>query len=295
MKTITIFTPVYNRGKLIRRLYDSLKKQTCFDFEWIVINDGSTDNTSLVLTEISKNNNQFPFYYYTVVNGGKHRAINKGVEKAHGKLFFIVDSDDYLTEDAVETILHYYGQIKDNKAFGGVAGLKQSQVGPEPFCCAEEIFDGTSIERRKLGACRENAEVLYTDLLRKFPFPEFEGEKFISEGTVWTKIASLGYKLRWFNKPIYNFEYQPDGLTNNLRNLYKNNPRGYLYYVEQENRLLSRCWMQRMSQFGLCIKTVQGAKISNIEMAHLLKINMIELYVAPIIHSLKKFIYKFKN
>lgn len=292
--TITVFTPTYNRGDTIINLYKSLLKQTCQDFEWVIVNDGSTDDTISVLENISKHS-PFPVSFYTVKNGGKHRAINLGVKIAKGRLFFIVDSDDTLTEDAIETIIYYYNQIKDDKQYAGVVGLKQSQKGVAPFCNQLTIFNGTAIDRRRLGPIGENAEVVITELLKQFPFPEFPEENFISEAVVWTKIASAGYKFRWFNKPIYNFEYQSDGLTLNLRNLYKRNPKGYLYFVEQENRLLHRSWLQRMSQFGLCIKTVKDSNISKAQVRNLLNINWIEYIICPIIHSIKCNLYSYKS
>lgn len=99
---MTVFTPAYNRAHTLPRLYESLKNQTADGFEWIVINDGSTDGTEELLEKWSGEDNRFDFSYLTVENGGKPRAINRGVTMARGKYFFLVDSDDYLTPDAVE-------------------------------------------------------------------------------------------------------------------------------------------------------------------------------------------------
>ena len=101
---ITVFTPTYNRGYIIENLYHSLQKQTFQDFEWIVIDDGSTDDTASQFEKYKLEENFFPIIYERVENGGKHRAINLGMKKARGDLFFIVDSDDYLTETALEKI-----------------------------------------------------------------------------------------------------------------------------------------------------------------------------------------------
>ena len=105
---ITVFTPTYNRSYIIERLYHSLKRQTFRDFEWIVIDDGSTDDTELRFTQIQNDSNDFPIHYIKTANGGKHRAINKGVTRASGELFYIVDSDDFLPDDALEIILVIY-------------------------------------------------------------------------------------------------------------------------------------------------------------------------------------------
>ena len=101
---ITVFTPTYNRGYTIERLYRSLQRQVFDDFEWIVIDDGSNDNTEALFQTFLRTKNQFPITYKKVSNGGKHRAINLGVQMAQGELFFIVDSDDYLTDRALEEI-----------------------------------------------------------------------------------------------------------------------------------------------------------------------------------------------
>ena len=104
---ITVFTPTYNRAYIIENLYKSLQRQTFKDFEWLVIDDGSTDNTEELFASWT-NEISFPVRYIKQQNGGKHRAINRGVKEANGELFFIVDCDDYLREDAVETILEQH-------------------------------------------------------------------------------------------------------------------------------------------------------------------------------------------
>ena len=123
---ITVFTPTYNRGYIIENLYHSLQQQTFKNFEWIVVDDGSTDNTEEKIRCFQKENNFFPIRYLKTENGGKHRAINKGVSLANGSLFFIVDSDDYLTKTALEKIDIMEGTIpKDLKVnFAGVCGQR---------------------------------------------------------------------------------------------------------------------------------------------------------------------------
>ena len=101
---ITVFTPAYNRGYIIEKLYRSLQNQTFRNFEWLIIDDGSSDNTSEKIQSFIQDNNDFPIIFEKVENGGKHRAINLGVQKARGELFFIVDSDDYLTNTSLEIV-----------------------------------------------------------------------------------------------------------------------------------------------------------------------------------------------
>ena len=103
---ITVFTPTYNRAYIIPKLYESLKRQTVKDFEWLVVDDGSTDNTSELLAEWTKEND-FPVRYIWQPNGGKPRAITKALAEAKGEWFFIVDSDDFISDDAIETIIRY--------------------------------------------------------------------------------------------------------------------------------------------------------------------------------------------
>jgi glycosyltransferase involved in cell wall biosynthesis len=189
-----------------------LKEQTCKDFEWLIVDDGSTDNTEE--TVLSWGESCFAIRYIKQPNGGKHRAVNHGVMEAKGELFFIVDSDDILTPNSIERILHHYDAIKDDKSFGGLCGLKAYYNG-EKVGDGEDfvILDCNSIDFRfKYKMKGDMSEVIRTDVMREFPFPEFEGERFCSEFILFNRIATK-YKLRYFYEKIYLCEYLEDGLT----------------------------------------------------------------------------------
>ncbi len=234
---VTVFTPTFNRGYIIKSLYESLKRQTLKDFEWVVIDDGSTDNTEELFRIFKDEHNTFDISYEKVTNGGKHRAINRGVKKARGKLFFIVDSDDYLTDDAIEKIIKLEATIPNEKkdTFAGVCeckGYSKDKIIGKTYL-GEGYLDITMLEREKHGIYGDKAEVFYTEILKKYPFPEFEGEKFLTECVVWDKIAYDGYKLRFDNDVIYICDYLPDGLTAHYEELYDKNPEGYGLYIYQ--------------------------------------------------------------
>lgn len=229
---LTIFTPTFNRAHLLSRLFDSLVNQTDKDFEWIIVDDGSTDNTKAVIDDIIRRNNNFPIIYEYQENGGKHRAVNRGLNLAKGKLFYIVDSDDILPNDAVAAIKEIESQLPDKGKWAGVAGLKgyiSSNKAIGRSFVNREFVDATSIERDKYHIDGDKAEVVYTDVFRQFKFPEFENEKFLTENAVWYAIADAGYKFRWFNQIIYLGDYLDGGLTNNYEKLRSENPHGYLY------------------------------------------------------------------
>lgn len=229
---ITIFTATYNRGYKISDLYESLLVQTYQDFEWIIVDDGSTDDTNKIVSEFIKQNKLNLQYYYKE-NEGKHVAINYGVQRAKGKWFFMVDSDDALVPTALQTILYYSNQIEDKHDFAGVAGLKANRngdvwgmdsirniVGTDVDLFGKEYTDATPIKYRyQLKIKGDKAEVVKTDVLRNYQFPSFPGEKFMPERFLWYSLSQDNYQFRWFNKVIYIAEYLEDGLTKNGRNL----------------------------------------------------------------------------
>lgn len=222
---LTIFTPVYNRSYILGKLYESLLDQTSKEFEWVIVDDGSTDEVaSLVEGWIDEGNIDIRFFRQE--NGGKHRAINRGVAEARGELFFIVDSDDHLTPDAVEWVNSKGEEIINNSAFAGLSGLRihpdGSKVGGEQHF---NQIDADAIEIRvQYGIIGDLAEIYKTEVLRRFPFPDIPGECFCSEGLVWNRIACAGLRLRYWHHGIYVCEYLADGLTASRINCRTNSP-----------------------------------------------------------------------
>ena len=285
---VTVFTTTYNRAHTLGRLWKSLKSQTCYQFEWLVVDDGSQDETPSIIQEFTANTTEFPIVFLRKGNGGKHRAINYAVQYAKGELFFIVDSDDWLPENAISTILSYYKPIRMDSSFAGIAGCKcDAKMRAPTSTFTGDYLDITSLEREKYNIRGEKAEVFKTEVLCRYPFPCFEGENFISEGIVWNKIAYDGYKLRWFNENIYSFEYQEDGITSNLRDIYRKNPRGYLTYVSCEMIYKNISRVKKYNWCGRCIDTV-GDTVPKHELEEILKINGFEYEISKIVFILYK-------
>lgn len=242
---LTIFTPIYNREKYVSRLFDSIDSQTIKNFEWIIINDGSTDSTDEKIKEnIARKERQFNIRYIKVKNGGKPRAINKAVQLAKGKYFFIVDSDDWLVPDAVKLINDWCTDIEHDpnfQQFAGVAGLRKYPNNKINGGSGNGklIIDANNLEREKFNLGGDKAEVYKTRLLRKYPFRIFENENFITEGTVWNKIAADGYTIRWHMVPIYVGDYLSDGLTQNSLKRDMHNFNGLIYTTKQGLKLES--------------------------------------------------------
>ena len=214
---ITIFTPLYNRAHLLRRIFESLRNQTYKDFEWVIVDDGSNDNSKEVVNKFNDSSHDFSIRYFYQKNGGKHRAINHGVKEARGELFIMLDSDDSFPKKSLETIVGYYKQIKDDKTFGGVAGYMAHHDGTIiGHCSTKVVVDANSLDYRyQYGATGDMCEVFRTSVLKEFPFPDIEGEKFVPEVLVWNRIAQK-YKLRWFQDVIYFRDYLEGGLTDKI-------------------------------------------------------------------------------
>lgn len=215
---LTILTPTFNRGYILDKLYKSLANQSLILFEWIIIDDGSTDNTEQLVKEWIEEKPKFEIRYYRQKNGGKHRALNFGITKVHYDFVYIIDSDDYMTNSAVEKIYSWISSIEDDDTIAGISGLRGKENG-EPigeFPSDKEFIDATNLERKKYKLLGDKAEIYRTNILKKNKFPEFENEFFLSEAAVWDAIAAKGYKLRWYGEIICICEYLEDGLTKNL-------------------------------------------------------------------------------
>lgn len=239
---ITIFTPTYNRGYIINNLYQSIRNQIFRDFEWIIYDDGSTDNTEQLVKQWLDDKNDFPIRYYKGQNGGKCRAINRGLELAQGEMFFVMDSDDYLTEDACDKINTWMESIRGIKELCGVAGNRGQTPtetrntlwlsNPETPWYNKEYREASYFEtyndKKDFPIDGERAEVFWTDIFRKYPYPEFEGENFLTPCVSFNRMANDGYKIRYYEDIIWIWEYLEDGLTiKGGNNRFTKNPKGH--------------------------------------------------------------------
>jgi len=228
---ITVFTPTYNRAKLLPRLYESLKKQTNKHFEWLIVDDGSIDGTENLISNYI-NENAISIRYYKQENSGKHIAINKGLDKANGKYFFIVDSDDYLTNDSIKKIFEWFENVEDKTA--GVVGRKcysdLNKIGT-PF--PNYTFISNHIRKIYVDNIKGDlAEVYKTEIMRQYKFPFFQNQKYCAEGLMWNRIAKE-HDSFFFDECIYIAEYQVDGLSSSSARLRHESPTyANLYYSE---------------------------------------------------------------
>lgn len=276
---ITVFTPTYNRGYVIENLYRSLCSQTLFDFEWLIVDDGSIDATEDIIKDFIAEN-KITIRYFKQKNVGKHIAINKGVKEARGDLFFIVDSDDFLVETTIERLNFYYNQIKDDVTFAGVSGNRitfdGNRIGGD---VGYDVIDCSPLDLRfKYHIKGDMAEAFKTRVLREYPFPVFANEKFCPEAMVWNRLSSK-YCLRYFNEGIYRCEYLPDGLTAKIVQLRMQSPlASMLYYSELYH--MSIPFLQKLKaainfwRFSFCSKESFTYKIK--------QIGFVSLFIYPL-------------
>lgn len=232
---ISIVTPTYNRAWALPRLASSLEAQGSADFEWIVVDDGSFDDTESLLSRIEREG-RLPLRWFRVQNGGKHRAVNSALRMVRGDWVFIVDSDDALPPSSLELVERIIDRIDSDASIGGIMGLKADFSGcivgkplPKHRICMNAV-DITF--RAKIRG--DKAEIFRAELLRSFPFPEFKGETFITECVTWFRIASAGYRLALVNEPLYLCEYLADGLSANSLRLRLDNPQGTMLFYREE-------------------------------------------------------------
>ena len=234
MKKITIFTPTYNRAYCLPKLYKSLLKQNLNLFEWIIIDDGSTDNTKSIVDEWKKENKIHIGYYYQN-NSGKMSAHDWAVKLAKYDLFMCVDSDDFLLPNTLHELLAEWEKCKDDAEIAGIIAyrrvidkngysMKNQGIPLEIKTC--KVFD---VMMNKWVA--ETTSLYRTNVLRQYPFPVIEGEKFISEIYIYNKIDDA-YKMHVFRKEIQECRYLNDGYTKNIHKIIANNPKGYILYYK---------------------------------------------------------------
>lgn len=239
--TVSIITPTYNRGNLLQRCYDSLVIQTSKDFEWIIVDDGSLDNTREM---VSRFDSDFDIIYIIKKNGGKHTALNASHPYIHGKCVLILDSDDYLISDAIKKVIKAWNEYGSIETIGIVTFLKGESV-DKPFCYGKYERIPVDIMRGKRICMQSNdcCEIVRSDLFKKYPFPVYKGEKYFPEGVLWNKV-SFTHKCVYINEVVYIAEYLDGGLTKSGRRLRVRNPRGGMYSarinMHRKNRWRSR-------------------------------------------------------
>jgi glycosyltransferase involved in cell wall biosynthesis len=198
--TFTVFTPTYNRAHTLHRVFESLRAQTFTDFEWLIIDDGSTDNTRELVASWRAT---FPIRYIHKENGGKHTAFNLGVLEARGQLFLTFDSDDSCVPESLQTFYDVWQGIEDKENFAGVTALcmtEEGEVVGDKFIA--DVCDATYLEDKYIYKIKgEKWGFQRTEVLKEFPFPEPEGLKLVSEGYVWARISQK-YLTRYVNIPL---------------------------------------------------------------------------------------------
>jgi glycosyltransferase involved in cell wall biosynthesis len=217
---LTIFTPAYNRSHLLGRLFKSIYAQVNSEsmVEWLIIDDGSTDNTYDVVTAFPQHDCMIINYVRTD-NGGKHRAINAAAKMAIGEWVMIVDSDDYLVDDAIGYIINLISDINNDLEIGIIRGLKIFPDSKKNNKFHLKNNPGTYVQWLNGQELFESSEVIRRNVLLTHPFPEYKGEIFMAEGWLWIDI-DYTHKTLFVNKEIMVCYYQPGGLSE-LSNIHR--------------------------------------------------------------------------
>lgn len=235
---LTIFTPTYNRAKLIERVYNSLVRQTKRDFEWLVIDDGSLDDTEQVIERLIKEN-KIKIKYIKKKNGGKHTAHNEALKYAEGDYFVCLDSDDILADSAIERIVRHLDCLREHDCgFIAYKSNFQGNLLSEEFSIKSDKHWGLVQLSQRYGVCGEFAFVFKTDVIKKYPYPVIEEEHFVGECVLYDKLEIQGYTWCPLAEVIEFCEYQEEGLSNNFYKLLYDNPVGYALYHAQRIELV---------------------------------------------------------
>jgi len=282
---VTVLTPTFNRAGLLPRAYASLVAQTHQDFEWLIVDDGSQDETRDRINEWARKS-PFPLRYAWQENGGKHVAVNHGVRLALGRLVLILDSDDWLVPEAVERVVYWWGTIPEAEQgrFAGVAGLCMSPSGEVIGTrFPHEVLDSDSVEIRVRHRVRgDKCEVWRTDVLREYPFPEDLG-RFVTEGLVWNRIARR-YKVRFVNEVWKITEYQHDGLSAKSLELRAGSPRAAMVYYKEfaETSEVKIPILRRLREYANYTRFSCHARVSLLQQLHTARFKGLWCVASPV-------------
>lgn len=244
MKRLTIFTPAFNRAHLLPRLYESLKKQTSHDFVWMVIDDGSVDDTQELINSYIADGILDIIYLYQD-NQGMHGAHNTAYENIQTELNTCIDSDDFMPEDAVEVILNKWNCISatDKNKYSGVVGLDADMKGN--IIGSKFISETTTLEDFYLKGGTGDKKLVYrTEVMKKYPaYPLFNGEKYVGLSYKYL-LADQDHQLLTINQALVIVDYQEGGSSNNMFRQYYKNPRGFAF-LRKQGMVLSKSRKRR--------------------------------------------------
>ena len=245
MPKLTIHTATYNRAYILPKAYESLKAQTCKDFEWIITDDGSTDGTDVLVESWMKAENGFPIFYNRLEHVGIPRALNSGVNLAHTDWFMMLDSDDWIKPITVEKVIVWLQEIENNMSYIGIGFAKclpDDRLPKDQEILLDKdsgYIDATNIERPLYHLDMDMEEVSRVSLLRKYPFQVWPTERYAPEQLNYNEIALSGYKYRWRDEKLYVCDYLPDGQTKD-NGLVKRNPMGFAMMHNQNMKIRNR-------------------------------------------------------
>ena len=248
MIRLTVFTPAYNRAHTLPRTYESLCNQKCKDFCWLIIDDGSTDDTEQLVKGWMEKDNGFEIQYIYKENGGMHTAHNIAYENITTELNVCVDSDDCMAEDGVAKILKKWDEVKDS-GYAGIIGLDADMNGKiigKSF--PKSMKETTLMGYYAMGGAGDKKLVYRTDIIKKYPpYPVFEGEKYVALAYKY-RLIDQDYKLAVLPQILCNVEYQEDGSSGTMWKQYLKNPKGFAFwrkicmrYPESRKRKIVDC------------------------------------------------------
>ena len=234
--TLTVFTPTYNRAYILGRCYESMKRQTCKDFVWLIIDDGSTDNTKeLVDGWISEG--KVPILYHYQENQGMHGAHNTAYELIDTELNICVDSDDYLADDAVEKIVTFWKRYGSDKVSGIIALDARTDGSIIGTRLPERVRMATLFSIYNVYGVKGDKKLIYrSELTKKYPYPVFPGEKYVNLAYKYAMLDKE-YELLIMNEVVCYVEYMDDGSTKNMLKQYLKNPKGFAFWRKEAMKL----------------------------------------------------------
>ena len=259
---LTVFTPAFNRAHTLPRTYESLKRQDCKDFVWLIIDDGSSDDTKELVRSWVDSEEDFEIRYIYKENGGMHTAHNTAYRHIDTLLNVCIDSDDEMADGAVKKILEKWESIKGMNYAGIIAldaDMNTGNVIGKGF--PEGMKETTLSGYYEAGGSGDKKLIYRTDVIKKYPeYPEYEGEKYLALAYKYWLIDQ-DYKLSVLDDVVCNVEYQADGSSNSMFKQYLKNPKGFAFWRTVRMKY-DKSFKRRVMD---CIHYCSSAQIGNIK------------------------------